>query len=210
MCESVDGESVTDGSLHSYLSLPRRLFRSELNLYKSSSQATLAPDWREEDKLDPGLFGLLDDPGVLRLDFDDYPDSVYVTEEENFDRPGSDVSSNKDWIRKSYDELDVDTNRTEIEIVYNRVRYKNNIRENKLEKCFRQSHNLLETLLKMLTMITLSTFSRGLRQSSLTTRKPWSKMGSKIRDDRDYCDLKVFHQSILFRKNINFFRFGGF
>ena len=125
--ESVEGLSVTDGSFSSYFSLPRRLFRSEVNLHKADSQATLRserskvqlqPDWQEEDKLEPGLFGLLEDPGVLRLEFSDYPDSVFETEDL---RHNQDITHNsKDWIRKSYDELDVDSNRTEI--IYNRVR----------------------------------------------------------------------------------------
>ena len=130
--ESVEGLSVTDGSFSSYFSLPRRLFRSEVNLHKADSQATLRSerskvqlqsDWQEEDKLEPGLFGLLEDPGVLRLEFSDYPDSVFETEEAQdiLDlRHHQDITHNsKDWIRKSYDELDVDSNRTEI--IYNRV-----------------------------------------------------------------------------------------
>ena len=75
--------------------------------------------FKDEDKLEPGLFGLIEDPGVLRLNFDDYPDSVYDIAENAEDH--SDTTNNKDWIRKSYDELDVDTNRTETEIVYNRA-----------------------------------------------------------------------------------------
>ena len=131
MEDSIDGHSLLDGSLHSYFSLPRRLFRSDVNLYKSGSQANLRADknkvllphdWQDEDKLEPGLFGLLEDPGVLRLDFTDYPDSVYVTDTgDHMDCPDLDITGNKDWIRKSYDELDVDTNRTDIEIVYNRT-----------------------------------------------------------------------------------------
>ena len=121
-------ESVTDGYFNSYFSLPRRLFKSELNLYNSSRQATLRCDeglpvlasgFSKEENLDPGFFGLIDDPGVLRLHFDDYPDSVYVT--ENFDRPDFEVTSNKDWIRKSYDELDININRADVEVLYNRV-----------------------------------------------------------------------------------------
>ena len=121
-------ESVTDGYFNSYFSLPRRLFKSELNLYNSPRQVTLRCDkglpvlasgFTQEENLDPGYFGLIDDPGVLRIDFDDYPDSVYVT--ENFDRPDFEVTSNKDWIRKSYDELDININRANVEILYNRV-----------------------------------------------------------------------------------------
>lgn len=134
MYESVEGLSVTDGSFSSYFSLPRRLFRSEANLHKSDTQGTLRaernkvllpPDWQDEEKLDPGLFGLLEDPGVLRLDFSDYPDSVFEAEEAEdvFDPSHQDIANNsKDWIRKSYDELDVDSNRTEIH--YNRASYK--------------------------------------------------------------------------------------
>ena len=130
--EAVEGLSVPDGSFSSYFSLPRRLFRSEANLHKTESQAALrsernkvqlASDWQDEDKLEPGLFGLLEDPGVLRLDFSDYPESVFETQEvEDMLGPRhQDLAHNsKDWIRKSYDELDVDNKRTEI--IYNRVR----------------------------------------------------------------------------------------
>ena len=130
--EAVEGLSVPDGSFSSYFSLPRRLFRSEANLHKSESQAALrsernkvqlASDWQDEDKLEPGVFGLLEDPGVLRLDFSDYPESVFETQEvEDMLGPRhQDLAHNsKDWIRKSYDELDVDNKRTEI--IYNRVR----------------------------------------------------------------------------------------
>ena len=39
---------------------------------------------------DPGMFGLLENPGVLRMEFDDYPDTCYNrdTEETIRNLPG--------------------------------------------------------------------------------------------------------------------------
>jgi len=117
--DEVEDESVTDGGFSSYFgTLPKatkRLFKSELSLYKSDSNLrldkikfSLAENWRDEEIFDPGQFGLLDDPGVLRLDFDDYPDSVYdhvVDSIPDYHR------GEQEWIRKSYEELDLDLNR---------------------------------------------------------------------------------------------------
>ena len=86
-------DDATDGSFFgpflegSYFgTLPRatrKLFKSELYLSKSESQLhkertkfVLPDNWRDDDIFDPGQFGLLDIPGVLRMDFDDYPDEV--------------------------------------------------------------------------------------------------------------------------------------
>ena len=113
-----DDESVTDGGLSSYFgTLPKatkRLFKSDLNLYKSDSnlrldklKVALPEDWFEDDKFDPGLFGLLEDPGVLRLEFDDYPDTVWQNN-PNIENIG--IESHE-WIRKSYDCLDLDIER---------------------------------------------------------------------------------------------------
>ena len=84
--EPFNSGDVTDGSFSSYFgTLPRatrKLFQSEYYLNKWDSNTKLdrvvLPDnWRDEDTFDPGVFGLLDNPGVLRTDFDDYPESVY-------------------------------------------------------------------------------------------------------------------------------------
>ena len=86
-------DDTTDGSFSSYFgTLPRatrKLFKSELYLSKSESQLNkdklkfLLPDnWRDDNVFDPGQFGLLDNPGVLRMDFDDYPDAVTGDREE--------------------------------------------------------------------------------------------------------------------------------
>ena len=86
-------DDATDGSFFgpflegSYFgTLPRatrKLFKAELYLSKSESQLhkertkfVLPDNWRDDDIFDPGQFGLLDIPGVLRMDFDDYPDEV--------------------------------------------------------------------------------------------------------------------------------------
>ena len=37
----------------------------------------LPPDWREEEEFQPGLWGALEQPGVLSLPFTDYPDTVF-------------------------------------------------------------------------------------------------------------------------------------
>ena len=81
---------ATDGSISSYFgTLPkatRRLFRSDLYLNKSETnlrQHKLPDNWLQEDVFDPGLFGLLENPGVLRMDFDDYPDSVFESMEQS-------------------------------------------------------------------------------------------------------------------------------
>ena len=89
-------DDATDGSFSSYFgTLPRatrKLFKSELYLSKSESQLNkerpkfvLPDNWRDDDMFDPGQFGLLDIPGVLRMDFDDYPDEVTGNKEEEGD-----------------------------------------------------------------------------------------------------------------------------
>ena len=94
-------DDATDGSFSSYFgTLPRatrKLFKSELYLYKSESQLNkekarlLLPDnWRDDEVFDPGQFGLLDNPGVIRMDFDDYPDSVWGDMEEFDDTTAGD------------------------------------------------------------------------------------------------------------------------
>ena len=91
-------DDATDGSFSSYFgTLPRatrKLFKSELYLNKSESQLNkeklkfvLPDNWRDEESFDPGLFGLLDNPGVLRMDFDDYPDEVQGNNAEEKDEP---------------------------------------------------------------------------------------------------------------------------
>ena len=116
--DEVDDESVTDGGFSSYFgTLPKatkRLFKSELSLYKSDSNLrldkikfSLPENWRDEEMFDPGQFGLLDDPGVLRLDFDDYPDSVFS---DVVDSIPEHHRREQEWIRKSYEELDLDLN----------------------------------------------------------------------------------------------------
>ena len=89
-------DDATDGSLSSYFgTLPRatrKLFKPELYLSKSESQLNkdrlkfvLPDNWRDDDVFDPGQFGLIDNPGVLRMDFDDYPDAVTGNKEEEGD-----------------------------------------------------------------------------------------------------------------------------
>merc|ERR1719206_800369 len=70
---------------------------------------------------DPGQFGILDDPGVLSLDFDDYPDSVFGDVGDSIPEHWTVLSGGvpilehhrreQEWIRKSYEELDLDLNR---------------------------------------------------------------------------------------------------
>ena len=130
-----DDESVTDGSLSSYFgTLPRatkRLFKSELSLYKSDSNLKLdkykfllPDDWIDEDKFDPGQFGLVEDPGVLRFEFDDYPDSVYESMSDVTDGMEDNHSRDLDWIRKSYEGLDLERNRGDTSYLSPNVSYK--------------------------------------------------------------------------------------
>ena len=103
--EPLNTGDVTDGSISSYFgTLPRatrKLFQSEYYLNKWDSNTKLdrvvLPDnWRDDDTFDPGVFGLLDNPGVLRIEFDDYPESVY-----------SQPMDEEDGIEEMYDEEDV-------------------------------------------------------------------------------------------------------
>ena len=96
---------VTDSSFTSFTfgTLPRvtrKLFRSEIQLNRSTGnlnkidkdKATfnLPHNWQDDDMFDPGMFGLLENPGVLRMEFDDYPDTCYNrdTEETIRNLPG--------------------------------------------------------------------------------------------------------------------------
>jgi len=117
-----DDQSVTDGSISSYFgTLPRatrRLFQSELSLYKSESNLKLdkykfilPDDWMDEEKFDPGQYGLVEDPGVLRFEFDDYPDSVYESMTDVIDGVQDTYGRDLDWLRKSCEDLDLDMNR---------------------------------------------------------------------------------------------------
>lgn len=130
-----DDESVTDGGLSSYFgTLPKatkRLFKSELNLYKSDSNLrldkykfVLPDDFKDEDKFDPGLLGLVEDPGVMRFEFDDYPDSVYESGPDDMDGIQDHLRREHEWIRKSYEELDLDLNRGDCDYLSPRVSYK--------------------------------------------------------------------------------------
>ena len=67
----------------------------------SSSESSLDDSDREsEDDFHPELFGLLDNPGVVRFDCIDYP--LAVTE----NRDDEDIADTApDWIRVSYDDL---------------------------------------------------------------------------------------------------------
>ena len=67
----------------------------------------------DEEDLDPGKFGLYLDPGVIRLEFDDYPDNV-IQQEDSPDclQPRRD-SLGRDWIRRSCEELELDMGKTE-------------------------------------------------------------------------------------------------
>ena len=62
-----------------------------------------------EEDFNPGIFGLIENPGVLRLSSVDYP--LNVTEnndEENLAIPEENCTL--DWIRLSYDDLHLDIN----------------------------------------------------------------------------------------------------
>ena len=66
----------------------------------------------DDEDVDPGKFGLYLDPGVIRLEFDDYPDSVIQQEDSpDFLQPRRD-SLGRDWIRRSCEEL-LDMGKTE-------------------------------------------------------------------------------------------------
>ena len=65
-------------TLEQFIKLQRiYLHKSDSNLKLDKIKFTFPENWRDEEMFDPRQFGLLDDPGVLRLDFDDYSDSVF-------------------------------------------------------------------------------------------------------------------------------------
>ena len=74
------------------------------NSSKTSSESSINESESEsEEDFDPGLFGLLDNPGVVRFGCVDYPLAVteYSDDEHN---------TAPDWIRVSYDDLNLDIN----------------------------------------------------------------------------------------------------
>ena len=55
-------------------------------------------NWREDECFDPGMFGLLDNPGVLRMDFDDYPETIYTLEVSEIDDPDGEDDTDVDML----------------------------------------------------------------------------------------------------------------
>ena len=86
----------------------KHVTKSSLELVYQKSKTSSDPSLNEsesesEEDFDPGLFGLLDNPGVVRFGCVDYPLAVteYSDDEHN---------TAPDWIRVSYDDLNLDIN----------------------------------------------------------------------------------------------------
>ena len=80
-------------------------FTRDITSYRASSESSLdlSESGSEETDFHPELFGLLDNPGVVRFGCVDYPLAVteYSDDEHN---------TAPDWIRVSYDDLNLDIN----------------------------------------------------------------------------------------------------
>merc|ERR1711892_1462984 len=72
------------------------------NSSKTSSESSINESESEsEEDFDPGLFGLLDNPGVVRFGCVDYPLAVTEYSDDEY------LASAPDWIRVSYDDLNL-------------------------------------------------------------------------------------------------------
>merc|ERR1712128_301396 len=79
----------------------------DTNSSKTSSESSLnGSESESEENFDPGLFGLLDNPGVVRFDCVDYPLAVTEYSDDEYIEHNTDL----DWIRVSYDDLSLDIN----------------------------------------------------------------------------------------------------
>jgi hypothetical protein len=104
------GKDATDG-------LDRKIFENLSHIFKnhskldedssmSSSESSLNESEREsEDEFHPELFGLLDNPGVVRFGDIDYP--LAVTEYSDDEDISDAADAAPDWIRVSYDDLNM-------------------------------------------------------------------------------------------------------
>ena len=77
------------------------MVKSSLKLECERSKTISESESESEEEFDPGLFGLLDNPGVVRFGCVDYP--LAVTEYS-----GDEHNTAPDWIRVSYDDLNLD------------------------------------------------------------------------------------------------------
>ena len=75
----------------------------------SDSSLQVSESDSEEDEFHPELFGLLNNPGVMRFNFVDYPLEVSAYSDEE-DLAASEHNTALDWIRVSYDDLTLDSN----------------------------------------------------------------------------------------------------
>merc|ERR1711892_1531839 len=85
------------------------------NSSKTSSESSINESESEsEEDFNPELFGLLDNPGVVRFGCVDYPLTVteYSDDEYSDDEYLAVTEHNTapDWIRVSYDDLNLDIN----------------------------------------------------------------------------------------------------
>eukprot|EP00092_Neocalanus_flemingeri_P108367 GFUD01139173.1.p1 GENE.GFUD01139173.1~~GFUD01139173.1.p1 ORF type:complete len:208 (+),score=59.51 GFUD01139173.1:164-787(+) len=81
----------------------------ESNLFNSTSDSSLSLSESDSDENDfhPELFGLLDNPGVVRFGCVDYPLAVTEYSDDEY-LAVSEHNTAPDWIRVSYDDLNLD------------------------------------------------------------------------------------------------------
>ena len=84
----------------------------DTNSLETSTHSSLTSSASDsEEDFDPGLFGILDNPGVVRFCCLDYPEEVSEYSDDE-DLAASEHSSAPDWIRVSYDDLTLDSKTT--------------------------------------------------------------------------------------------------
>ena len=83
----------------------------ERSLASSYSSINSSASESGEEDFHPELFGILDNPGVVRFGCVDYPEEVSEYSDDE-DLAASEHSSAPDWIRLSYDTLNLDNNNT--------------------------------------------------------------------------------------------------
>jgi len=71
----------------------------------------LLPDQNSEDEFEPEKFGLFSDPGVIRFEFDDYPDTVLEIPKEMLEEEEG-IGIGSEWMRTSYEDLNLDIAKT--------------------------------------------------------------------------------------------------
>jgi hypothetical protein len=108
------GHDTPDGFGFKMFDSVHHIFKTKLSLdtnsSKSSSESSLNESESEsDDDFNPGLFGLLDNPGVVRFGCVDYPLAVTEYSDDEY-LAVSEHNTAPDWIRVSYDDLNLDIN----------------------------------------------------------------------------------------------------